>query len=156
MINWVNVNGSSPNLVCALILWRRAGLGMLIGQFFQFLIVYDRIICLPHDYSFKDCGFQLLWFTRICLSLVLSKLGKIFCRQYIEIFFLIFPEKIGFYITCKLCPVDLGLHCLLRHGCSNINPFEFGNIQTGNWRTVQTQIRCRRMWHLIRVSSVCK
>ena len=26
----------------------------------------------------------------------------------------------------------------------------------GNWQTVQTQIRCRRIWHLIRVSTVCK
>ena len=25
----------------------------------------------------------------------------------------------------------------------------------GHWKTVQTQIRCHRMWHLIRVCTVC-
>ena len=32
--NLVNINGFSPNLVCALILWR-SGLGLLIGKFRQ-------------------------------------------------------------------------------------------------------------------------
>ena len=32
MITWVNINGFSPNLVCALILWR-SGLGLLMGKF---------------------------------------------------------------------------------------------------------------------------
>ena len=36
MITWVNINGFSPNLVCALVLWR-SGLGLLIGKFRQFL-----------------------------------------------------------------------------------------------------------------------
>ena len=35
IITWVNANGFSPNLVCALILWR-SGLGLLMGQFHQF------------------------------------------------------------------------------------------------------------------------
>ena len=34
MITWVNMNGFSPNLVFALILWR-SGLGLLTGKFFQ-------------------------------------------------------------------------------------------------------------------------
>ena len=34
MITWVNINGFSPNLVCALILWR-SGLGLLMGKFCQ-------------------------------------------------------------------------------------------------------------------------
>ena len=34
MITWVNINGFSPNLVCALILWR-SGLGLLLGKFRQ-------------------------------------------------------------------------------------------------------------------------
>ena len=34
MITRVNVNGFSPNLVCALILWR-SGLGLLMGKFRQ-------------------------------------------------------------------------------------------------------------------------
>ena len=36
MITLVNINGFSPNLVCALILWR-SGLGLLIGKFRQIL-----------------------------------------------------------------------------------------------------------------------
>ena len=32
MITWVNINGFSSNLVCALILWR-SGLGLLMGKF---------------------------------------------------------------------------------------------------------------------------
>ena len=35
MITWVNINGFSPNLVCALILWR-SGVGLLISKFCQF------------------------------------------------------------------------------------------------------------------------
>ena len=35
MITWVNINGFSPNLVCALILLR-SGLGLLIGKFHNF------------------------------------------------------------------------------------------------------------------------
>ena len=36
MITLININGFSPNLVCALILWR-PGLGLLKGKFHQFL-----------------------------------------------------------------------------------------------------------------------
>ena len=36
MITRVNINGCSPNLVCALILWR-SGLGLLMGKFHQIL-----------------------------------------------------------------------------------------------------------------------
>ena len=36
MITWVNINGFSPDLVCALILWI-SGLGLLMGRFRQFL-----------------------------------------------------------------------------------------------------------------------
>ena len=42
------MNGFSPNLVCALIFWR-AGLGLLIGKFHQFLTelsVRDRSVFL--------------------------------------------------------------------------------------------------------------
>ena len=43
MITLVNINGFSPNFVCALIPWRSA-LGLLIGKFHQFLTV----ICPRH------------------------------------------------------------------------------------------------------------
>ena len=36
MITWVNINGFSPNLVCALILWK-SGLGLLMGKFRKIL-----------------------------------------------------------------------------------------------------------------------
>ena len=36
MITWVNINGFSPNLVCALILWR-SGFGLLMGKVCQSL-----------------------------------------------------------------------------------------------------------------------
>ena len=35
--NLSNINGFSPNLVCALILWR-SGLGLLMGKFHQILM----------------------------------------------------------------------------------------------------------------------
>ena len=35
IIPWVSINGFSPNLVCALILWR-SGLGLLMAKFRQF------------------------------------------------------------------------------------------------------------------------
>ena len=41
-------NGFSPNLVCALILWR-SGLGLLMGKFRQFWTVY---ICPRHAHIF--------------------------------------------------------------------------------------------------------
>ena len=36
MITWININGFSPNLVCALILWR-SGLGLLVDKFCKIL-----------------------------------------------------------------------------------------------------------------------
>ena len=51
MITLVNINGFSPNLVCALILWR-SSLGMLIGKFREFLTD----ICLGHIRIFISGG----------------------------------------------------------------------------------------------------
>ena len=51
MITWLNINGFSPNLVCALILWR-SGLGLLMGKFRQILTELS-----PQDtpiFSFPD------------------------------------------------------------------------------------------------------
>ena len=45
MITWINVDWFSPNLVCALIVWRSA-FGLLMGKFCQF---FYRVICLSHD-----------------------------------------------------------------------------------------------------------
>ena len=35
-MTWVNISGFSPNLVCALILWR-SGFGLIMSKFFHFL-----------------------------------------------------------------------------------------------------------------------
>ena len=48
----VNVNGFSPNFLCALILWR-SGLGMLMGKF----SLFDEVICPRHPY-FRFIGFS--------------------------------------------------------------------------------------------------
>ena len=40
MITYVNINEFSPNLVCALILWK-SGLGLLMGKFRQILTEYS-------------------------------------------------------------------------------------------------------------------
>ena len=47
MITWININGFSPNLVCALILW--SGLGLLMGKFRQILTA----ICPRHAHIFS-------------------------------------------------------------------------------------------------------
>ena len=36
-----------------------------------------------------------------------------------------------------------------------VNKFQSGNSKKGNWQTMQTQSRQTRMWHLIRVYTVC-
>ena len=48
MITWVNINGFSQNLVCALILWR-SGLGLLMGKFSS---NFYGVICLRHTHIF--------------------------------------------------------------------------------------------------------
>ena len=71
MITWINVNGFSPNLVSALILWRSV-LGLLIRKFCQFwadLSVRDKSI-----FSFLDDNFsKYQWiFTKfdMCIDIV--------------------------------------------------------------------------------------
>ena len=78
MITWVNINGFSPNLVCALILWR-SGLGLLMGKFHQFLteLSAQDIFSFPDDNLSKCQG-------------ILTKLGT-----HIDI------KKIWFGINCK-------------------------------------------------------
>ena len=65
-ITWVNLNGFSPNLICALILWRSA-LGMLIGKFCQFwteLSAHNIIMTGYYRFTFyfsitTCCGYSL-------------------------------------------------------------------------------------------------
>ena len=54
MITSVNINGFSPNLVCALILWR-SGLGLLMGKFrqiFMELSARDKIMVGYYSLTF--------------------------------------------------------------------------------------------------------
>ena len=51
----VNINGFSPNLVCALIWWR-PGLGLLMSKFSQFLT--ELSACDTSIFSFLDDNFS--------------------------------------------------------------------------------------------------
>ena len=55
MITLVNISGFSPNLACALILWR-PGLGLLMGKFLQFLT--ELAACDMSIFSFLDNNFS--------------------------------------------------------------------------------------------------
>ena len=69
MIIWVNVNGFSPNLVCALILWR-SDLGMLMSKFCQFLT----------ELSARDMsGFSFLDDNLSRYQWIFTKLGTCVC-----------------------------------------------------------------------------
>ena len=62
-ITWVNVNGFSPNLMCALILWRSA-LELLIGKFRQFLTelyAHDTIMAGYYRFTFYFDWVEILW-----------------------------------------------------------------------------------------------
>ena len=53
-ITWVNIKGFSPNLLCALILWRSA-LGLLMDKFHQFLTelsAHDTIVAGYYRFAF--------------------------------------------------------------------------------------------------------
>ena len=71
MITGVNVSGFSPNLACALILWR-SGLGLLVGKFCQFLTelsAHNMSKFSFPDYSFNKCQWI---FTKlgVCIDIV--------------------------------------------------------------------------------------
>ena len=85
MITWVNINGFSPNLVCALILWR-SGLGLLMGKFCQNLTELSArdkpVFSFPadnlskHQWIFTKLGMRNdLW--RSGLGLLIGKILQI-------------------------------------------------------------------------------
>ena len=92
MITWVNINGFSPNLVCALILWR-SGLGWLMGKFRQFLTelsAWDMpIFSFPYDNMSKH-----QW--------IFTKLGM--CIDIVEIWFGIANGQILSIFDGGTCP----------------------------------------------------
>ena len=90
MITWVNINGFSPNLVCALILWR-SGLGLLMDKFGQISSNFYGVICPRHAHIFhfrtltwvNNKGFQpnllyALTLRRSGLGLLMGKFCQIF------------------------------------------------------------------------------
>ena len=77
MITGVNINGFSPNLVCALILWR-SGLGLLMGNFRQISMEFS-VQDMP-IFSFLDDNLSKHHW-------IFTKLGM--CIDIVEIWFLI-------------------------------------------------------------------
>ena len=86
MITWVNINGFSPNLVCALILWR-SGLGLLMGKFCQ---IFTEFSAETHPYfrfqmltgvnisGFSPNSICALIFWRSGLGVLMGKFCQIF------------------------------------------------------------------------------
>ena len=94
MITWVNINGFSPNLVCALILWR-SGLGLLMGKFRQFLTELSArdtpIFSFPDDNLSKH-----QW--------IFTKLGTGICIDIVEIWSGIANGQISSIFDGVICP----------------------------------------------------
>ena len=94
MITWVNINGFSPNLVCALILWR-SGLGLLLGKFRQFLT----------ELSARDTPiFSFLDDNLSKLQWIFTKLGM--CIDIMEIWFGIANSQILSIFDGVICPIQ--------------------------------------------------
>ena len=98
MITWVNINGFSPNLVCALILWR-SDLGLLMGKFRQFLTELSArdtpIFSFPddnlskHQWIFTKLGICIdnveIWFG-IANGQISSIFDGVICLSHAHIF----------------------------------------------------------------------
>ena len=97
-ITSVNISGFSPNLVCALMLWRSA-LGLLMGKFCQFLKELSSwgwsIFSFP-DVNFSKCQWIFtkldisidiveVWF-RIAKGKISSIFEGVTCPQHVQIF----------------------------------------------------------------------
>ena len=92
MITSVNVNGFSPNLVCALILWR-PGFGIANGKFHQFLTelsARDTSVFLFLDKNFSKS------------QLIFTKLGM--CIDIIEVCFEMANGQILSFFDRAICP----------------------------------------------------
>ena len=63
-------------------------------------ILVEKCVLYEAMINFKDAFLR-----SVDSSLTLSTLGKNFCRQHFEIFFLFFPET-GFDISFKLSPLE--------------------------------------------------
>ena len=93
MITWVNIDGFSPNLVCALILWR-SGLGWLMGEFCQIfteLRAHDTI--MAWYYSLMFLLPKKIYFTWLCWTWLLMSHNNI----------LKISEKLNHQNLLKIC-----------------------------------------------------
>ena len=88
-ITRVNLNGFSPNLICAFILWRSA-LGLLIGKFCQFLTELSaRNLIMAGYYRFTFyfsiktcCGYSLEALTEVLLMSTIEALHGVASNEY--------------------------------------------------------------------------
>ena len=111
IITWVNINGFSPNLVCALILWR-SGLGLLMGSFRQILTelcAWDTPI-----FSFPDDNLsKRQWiFTKLSIGI-----------DVVEIWFWIANGQISSNFDRVICPRQAHIFCLRSITWVNVNAF---------------------------------
>ena len=108
-ITWVNVNGFSPNSVCALILWR-SGLWLLMGKFYQFL--YPAIQ--------KWRGIMVSRWSSVCPSIRPSYVRPSYVRPSIFCFWMITGVNINGFSPNLVCALILwrsGLGLLMGKFC---------------------------------------
>ena len=79
VITLSNINGFSPNLVFALILWDQFG-DCYIGNF---LLIFDRVIYLPHD-SGGILSYQVFIFQLTSINIFLFFLENVRCWYSLE------------------------------------------------------------------------
>ena len=72
--NLSNVNGFSPNLVCAMIVWR-SGLGLLMAKFYQFLTVLTAGYLIVAGYYRFTFLFGIIFLSRRKTSVALTDSG---------------------------------------------------------------------------------
>ena len=99
MITWININGFSPNLLCALILWRSALIGIVNGQFLSRFDSY-----LPANMYIRPSVIPLSIFSFANGNLIFTKLGNCALILWISGFGLLmgkFRQFLTELSTCK-------------------------------------------------------
>ena len=121
MITWVNINGFSPNLIRALILWR-SGLGLLMGRFRQILMEFNdrpetcpnfrfRVITWVNDKGYMHWYLMKeIWFD-IANGQIWSILDRIICPWHDNGWVLLF--SVGGVWVINIC----------KHGCYDAKSF---------------------------------
>ena len=110
-ITWVNINGFSPNLVCALI-WLRSGLGVLMGKVCIFLTelpANDTTIFLFPNENLSKCQ----W--------IFTKLSM--CIDIMEIWFGITNGQTATILKSVICLWHIHIFCFWTITWVNLNRF---------------------------------